>query len=948
MSDASVPTNVGTAVVDQSVVPYMRGKEVEFSAINLRPGRDAFFYFDSVLVTNFVQQASVIVTDSANTVMGYVKGEKLYCNATHAMASVIDCSPNNTIYLNENYISINVNAVGANVLGVSDYALGDLIYQTPTYTNPTSVNATFIGKVWYWNSSDKVLVVEPVKGTLNANNTANADAYLFKSGENKVIYAANTVTGDKFPVSSRVSSVDNVSNKFLTTTYTHRSGIVGSVNTPNANTIIISGTAPSDAVGNVMFLTSRTGLGQLGNVLSVSGNAVYTDHTFSPYPLSNTYYSIGYPTPDDNGMIAGVFNIPETQTVKFLTGEREFKITDTFLPDDADSTMVATGKYVAQGFIGFGERSTPIVQPQITAPVNAPPVNQISPSKREESSTPPVISSGAAPANTMAGAISSGVLGAASSLIFRVDPVAQTFFTPKPKDPKSNYGIFVSSIDLWFKNKPSADSPKFPVTVKIVTTENGYPTENVIASAIVPWVLVQTADVPDGANIGDLSAVNTTSTKFRFADPVYLLPASEYAILVYSESPDYEVFITELGQNDLTAGSTLRRISEQPNSGSFFRSQNSSTWTPYQNQDLMFVINKCVFDTSPVSFTFNVTPTERAVPIDEMILHSSDVIFPSSSIVYKIRPTLLNSLAQDSGYQVIVPDKFHSFGKDLTVSSSGANRRRVLLPGNSGCFQVQVTMDSDDPDVSPMFNAERLSMITYGNVIGAGMIDSEMITITDGGNHINANNITVTFSAPDDPLGTQATGNVVVLQGNSVPFVTVLNTGSGYYSNPTIVISEPGAPANATAYVAGEGSNFGGNGFSRYVTRKITLADGFDASDLRVYLNAVRPFGTSVEMYYKVISSTDSANFADKPWVRMSLVKDIKSVDQVSAVELQYSPSLGLNGLPGGNLAYTEDGITYPLGGKFKSFALKIVLFANDPTVVPKVLAMRAIAVPGG
>src|SRR6478609_10392302 len=267
MSDASVPTNVGTAVVDQSVVPYMRGKEVEFSAINLRPGRDAFFYFDSVLVTNFVQQASVIVTDSANTVMGYVKGEKLYCNATHAMASVIDCSPNNTIYLNENYISINVNAVGANVLGASDYALGDLIYQTPTYTNPTSVNATFIGKVWYWNSSDKVLVVEPVKGTLNANNTANADAYLFKS-------------------------VENVSNKFLTTTYTHRSGIVGSVNTPNANTIIISGTAPSDAVGNVMFLTSRTGLGQLGNVLSVTGNAVYTDHTFSPYPLSNTYYSI--------------------------------------------------------------------------------------------------------------------------------------------------------------------------------------------------------------------------------------------------------------------------------------------------------------------------------------------------------------------------------------------------------------------------------------------------------------------------------------------------------------------------------------------------------------------------------------------------------------------------------------------------------------------------------
>lgn len=963
IESATVPisTPAKSTTIDQSVIPYVRAREVEFSAVNLRPNRDVFCFFDDINVTRFVQRASKVVTDSGNNVFGLVKGERLYCNSTHGFASVIAASPNTSVYINENYIALNVNAVGANTLGGSDYVPGDLVYQVPTITSEVDA-ATFVGKVVYWNNADKVIVLDPILGTLNVNNSPSNTAVLFKSGVDRIVYAANTVQGNKFPTNAIISSLDNISNRFLVNTWEHRSGVVATTTSPNANSIVISGTAPSDAVGNFVFISAHTGLGQAGLVLSVNGNAVYTNTTFSPTPSGNTYYSMGLPTVDEVGMVAGVYNIPATETVKFLTGTRKFTISDSIIVDDPDATMLATDDYLAQGFLGTADRATPIVSPVTTPAIGTSPVKSTSSVVKASTQAADggYATATAGPTTTYSGVKSTVASNSSSNGIyngyeafgvgaFNVNPVAQTFFTPPPKSAKANYGIFVSSIDLWFKERPTGSSPKFPVLVKIVQVDNGYPTEDVIATSLCNWHEIKISDTPDSANIGSNFGSNQTATKFRFADPVYLAPATEYAIVVYSESPEYEVFISELGQSDITAGNSNRRISEQPSAGSFFRSQNSSTWTPYQNQDLMFVINKCVFDTSPVSFSFNVDPIQTIKVVDSLLLHSSDVTFPATSLIYKVRTTLANTFAQEASYREIVPNQQYSFGEDLSVSSSASNRRRVVLPGNSSSLQVQVSMHTNDPDISPIFNAERLAVITTGNIINNGQINPENITIIDGGAHSNASNITVTISAPDLEGGAQATANVMELEfGTSVPFLTILNPGSGYFKSPTITISEPGATRNATAVFVGEDSKSGGNGIARYITRKITLADGFDSGDLRVYLNAIRPAGTHIQVYYKVLSATDTENFLDKPWKAMEIVKDLNSPDQSTQIELEFTPNLGPNDLPAGKLSYTVGNTTYPLGGKFKHFALKIVLFANDPTVIPQVLDMRCIAVPAG
>jgi len=954
-----ISQSVGASAVDTSVIPYMRAREVEFKCDNLRPGRKAQFFFGDVNVTRFVQRASKILPDNANTskVSGIIAGERFYCNTTHGFASVIGTSMSNTIYLNENYITVNVSAIGANTLGASDYAPGDIVYQIPQVNGSLS-NPTFEAKVFYWNNADGVLALAPITGTLNINASINTTATLYKSGADKTVRASSLVQGNAFPVNAIVSSLDNVANKFLVNTYESRHGIVASTVAPNANCVIVTGPVPSDAVGNIVYIAAQTGLGQAGLILSVSGNALYTNTTFSPYPTGNSYYSIGQNIVDDSGHMFGVFNIPETATVKFLTGTQTFTVSDSTIVDDPDASMIATGQYVAQGFLGSSSQTsptTPVVQPTQTPPPAAAPISPSSPASSGSVSNPSIATASAGPNTTYAGLASqyyangnsSGVIVSPSGT-FSVNPIAQTFFTPPPKSAKANYGIFVSSIDLWFKNRPSGSSPPFPVQVKIVQTENGFPTTKIVSTATVQYADVKVSDTPDSVNVGSLFGNNQTATKFRFKDPVYLSPSTEYAIVVYSESPDYEVYISELGQVDVTSGNNNRRISEQPSVGSFFRSQNSSTWTPYQNQDLMFVINKAVFDTAPVSFTFNMDPINELVPYDELLLHASDLTFPQCQLTYKVLTTLANTFAQEASYQQIVLDKPWGFGQDLKVSSLNSTRRRVIIPGNNQSLLVQVSMQTNDPDISPIFNSEVLTSTITQNVINGGQVNQETITVTNGGNHINASNIVVTISAPDLADGTQATANVMVLQGNAVPFVTVTNPGSGYSIAPTITITEPGAPANATAVVAGENGKIGGNAIARYVTRKITLANGFDSGDLRVYLEAIRPTGTDVVVYYKVLSATDTQNFVDLPWVKMNLVNDINSPDQLTPIDLQFSPNLGPNGLPSGHLSYTVGNITYPLNGTFKHFALKIVLLADDTTVIPIVNSLQAIALPSG
>jgi hypothetical protein len=128
----------------------------------------------------------------------------------------------------------------------------------------------------------------------------------------------------------------------------------------------------------------------------------------------------------------------------------------------------------------------------------------------------------------------------------------------------------------------------------------------------------------------------------------------------------------------------------------------------------------------------------------------------------------------------------------------------------------------------------------------------------------------------------------------------------------------------------------GGSALAKYITRRVTLSDGFDATDIKTYLTMNKPAGTNVYVYYKVLSQFDPELFDDKSWIVMSQTSRINTVSltETEFIDYEFDPI-------GTNVNYTSGGATYTT---FKTFAIKIVMISTSTTKAPRIKDMRTIA----
>ena len=62
-----------------------------------------------------------------------------------------------------------------------------------------------------------------------------------------------------------------------------------------------------------------------------------------------------------------------------------------------------------------------------------------------------------------------------------------------------------------------------------------------------------------------------------------------------------------------------------------------------------------------------------------------------------------------------------------------------------------------------------------------------------------------------------------------------------------------------------------GAGYSKYISRPVTLDDGQVAEDLIVYMQAYKPANTDIEVYAKFLNEEDDESFTDKNWTKLIL-----------------------------------------------------------------------------
>jgi len=269
---------------------------------------------------------------------------------------------------------------------------------------------------------------------------------------------------------------------------------------------------------------------------------------------------------DAVGTVVGTFQIPNTSTLRFKVGKRVFRLTDS-------STDIRTAGIVntAAEHIYEARGTLETVAEEILATRNA--VLVVDPVTTE---------GGMSARRDVAGSERDDHI----RNVPRPDPLAQTFKVG------SDGGEFLTKVDLYFFSKETSR----PVTVDIRTVQNGYPTQ-----VRLPFSTV----IKDAEDIITTSDA-TTPTTFEFPSPVYVNDTDEYALVISGQSDETKVWISRMGEID-TGGA--RAISEQPHLGTLFKSQNASTWSPSQYEDLKFTMYRADFDTTKTS-TYTVVNEE--------------------------------------------------------------------------------------------------------------------------------------------------------------------------------------------------------------------------------------------------------------------------------------------------------------------------------------------------
>ena len=191
------------------------------------------------------------------------------------------------------------------------------------------------------------------------------------------------------------------------------------------------------------------------------------------------------------------------------------------------------------------------------------------------------------------------------------DPLAQSFTVDDTE------GIFVSSVDIFFQLVDTTG----PVEVEIREVQLGVPIDKRIAGSLV---------VLDPTKI-ETSQDASVSTNVKFDYPIYLNGQKEYAVVILSNVTDYKVWISRLGEVDVTnlsageAAQTL--VSTQTTLGSLFKSQTGSTWTPSQYEDLKFTLHRANFVPEGDVQFFNPTNNTELEQIKEngITAYSNDI-----------------------------------------------------------------------------------------------------------------------------------------------------------------------------------------------------------------------------------------------------------------------------------------------------------------------------------
>ena len=361
-----------------------------------------------------------------------------------------------------------------------------------------------------------------------------------------------------------------------------------------------------------------------------------------------------------------------------------------------------------------------------------------------------------------------------------LNPLAQSFYVDH-----SN-GMFVTSVDLFFYNKDE----NLPITVQLRPMELGQPSRTIY---------------PFGEVILDPADIKTTefgiiSTRVTFPSPVYLEGKKFHSLVISSNSEKYFLWISELGQIDISAENESV-IDKQPLNGGLFKSQNASSWVEEPYQDLKFTLYRANFTASEGDVDFynpslKVGNDQIATLIrNPFDMDSKKVRLRLDKIVTDLDLTLGNTILQDNE---------NVFGDYVGFAGSAFGSLNIV---NGGVGYVGPATYFDQNLVSVTgtgFNATAdIEINSDGVAIGA--------SITSGGTGYVVGDILTVNNLDGDTLGRNLRLSLSEINGTNEIIVDNVqgdfNTGAGksikYVNNSGNTVFLNGVGANVLVQTDG-------------------------------------------------------------------------------------------------------------------------------------------------
>lgn len=426
--------------------------------------------------------------------------------------------------------------------------------------------------------------------------------------------------------------------------------------------------------------TTFTGVSRnVGNVYDEPQNWLSTT------PVTNGSFGNALVT-DDVGTLYGRFRIPNTTEKRFRVGQRVFRLTDS-ATDDRRGGFVYTS--AEKEYMAVGHKQTK--QELIMATRNAEVVR----TTVEQTRTRTITSSDTSTGNWY-------------------DPLAQSIMVDREG------GIFATSVDIFFSHKDD----ELPVWVEIRSMKNGYPSDE-----ILPFSKKYLTPAQINTNTVD----GTTPTTFTFDSPVYLSNLTEYCIVVASETPEYRIWISRLGEIDVAGN---RAISTQPTLGSLFKSQNASTWTASQYEDMKFTLRRASFNTGSTGLfsIVNETFTEKDSSTDK-----------GNGLIPKLSSNPIEAVSGQAKVKVnLINHGMHDTDNNVEIKGVISDINPTKL--NGAITNASTTIICDDISNFPTSGTVRIDneLITYTGVSGT----TTLTGCTRG--TVNGDGTNTTAAAHDD------------------------------------------------------------------------------------------------------------------------------------------------------------------------------------------------------